>query len=102
VSRLHTIHIQHNPIPVIYFSEGFVKVLGYSSVSEHRLANKMAGSPETVRTFLNELIKRMRPVFMDRMGDWQAYATAQEGIAGDIQPSDLFYLSRREAENLHG
>jgi Zn-dependent oligopeptidase len=38
--------IRHN-------AEGLAKTLGYSSVSEHRLANKMAGTPTTVRKFLN-------------------------------------------------
>jgi Zn-dependent oligopeptidase len=38
--------IRHN-------SEGMAKALGYASVSEHRLANKMVGTPSTVRKFLN-------------------------------------------------
>jgi Zn-dependent oligopeptidase len=38
--------IRHN-------AEGAAKTLGYASVSEHRLANKMVGTPSTVRKFLN-------------------------------------------------
>lgn len=39
---------------LVFFSDGLAKLLGYSSIAEHRLANKMAGSSETVRNFLNE------------------------------------------------
>lgn len=41
--------IRHN-------AEGLAKCLGYSSVAEHRLANKMAGTPTTVRKFLNAYV----------------------------------------------
>ncbi|MFH4973781.1 hypothetical protein AB6A40_000490 [Gnathostoma spinigerum] len=80
-------------------NEGLAKVLGFSSISEHRLANKMAGSVDTVRNFLTALCKRMRPVFMDRMDSWSKYAAAKEFITGDLQPFDLFYICRREAES---
>ncbi|KAH7725459.1 Peptidase M3A/M3B [Aphelenchoides avenae] len=83
--------IRHN-------NEGLAKTLGYASTSEHRMANKMAGSPETVRNFLNALTQRVRPVFMDRMESWESYAAAKESITGGLQPFDLFYVSRREAE----
>lgn len=33
-------------------AEGMSKVLGYASTAEHRLANKMAGTTQTVRRFL--------------------------------------------------
>uniref|UniRef100_A0A915B6D4 Peptidase M3A/M3B catalytic domain-containing protein n=1 Tax=Parascaris univalens TaxID=6257 RepID=A0A915B6D4_PARUN len=79
--------------------EGWAKTLGYASVSEHRLANKMAGSPETVRSFISALTKRMRPVFMDRMEAWSAFAAAKEMITTELQPFDLFYICRKEAEH---
>uniref|UniRef100_A0A915CI95 Peptidase M3A/M3B catalytic domain-containing protein n=1 Tax=Parascaris univalens TaxID=6257 RepID=A0A915CI95_PARUN len=80
-------------------NEGWAKTLGYASVSEHRLANKMAGSPETVRSFISALTKRMRPVFMDRMEAWSAFAAAKEMITTELQPFDLFYICRKEAEH---
>ncbi|KAI6175395.1 Peptidase-M3 domain-containing protein [Aphelenchoides bicaudatus] len=84
--------IRHN-------SEGLAKTLGYSSVAEHRLANKMVGTPATVRKFLNALTRRMRPVFLDRMTEWQQYASNTEHITGGLEHFDLFYISRREAES---
>ncbi|VDM47075.1 unnamed protein product [Toxocara canis] len=80
-------------------NEGWAKTLGYSSISEHRLANKMAGTPETVRSFIVALTKRMRPVFMDRMEAWSAFSAAKEMITSELQPFDLFYICRREAED---
>ncbi|KAK6058968.1 hypothetical protein COOONC_03443 [Cooperia oncophora] len=79
-------------------SEGLAKTLGYSSVAEHRLANKMAASPETVRNFLNALTRRIRPVFIDRMESWTAFAQAKELMSSNLQAHDLAYICRKEAE----
>jgi Zn-dependent oligopeptidase len=57
VSRAAFDHSDHNNSVNIeelrHNAEGLAKTLGYSSVSEHRLANKMVGTPTTVRKFLN-------------------------------------------------
>lgn len=45
------------------------------------------------------LVRRMRPVFLDRLSEWQEYAAANEHITGELQDFDLFYISRREAES---
>lgn len=45
------------------------------------------------------LIRRMRPVFLDRMSEWQQYAATNEHITGGLEHFDLFYVSRREAES---
>uniref|UniRef100_A0A915CHN0 Uncharacterized protein n=1 Tax=Parascaris univalens TaxID=6257 RepID=A0A915CHN0_PARUN len=45
------------------------------------------------------LTKRMRPVFMDRMEAWSAFAAAKEMITTELQPFDLFYICRKEAEH---
>ncbi|KHJ93812.1 hypothetical protein OESDEN_06270 [Oesophagostomum dentatum] len=79
-------------------NEGLAKTLGYSSVADHRLANKMAASPDTVRNFLNALTRRIRPVFIDRMESWTAFAQTREMMSGDLQPHDMAYICRREAE----
>lgn len=41
----------------------------------------------------------MRPVFLDRMSEWQQYASNHENITGGLEHFDLFYISRREAES---
>ncbi|KAK0406082.1 hypothetical protein QR680_018359 [Steinernema hermaphroditum] len=79
-------------------NDGWAKTLGFSSVSEHRLSNKMAGTPDTVRNFINALNKRMGPVFHDRRESWIKFASVKELIT-DLQPSDLFYICRREAHD---
>uniref|UniRef100_A0A0N4ZG04 Peptidase_M3 domain-containing protein n=1 Tax=Parastrongyloides trichosuri TaxID=131310 RepID=A0A0N4ZG04_PARTI len=78
-------------------NDGLAKTLGYTSVAQHRLANKMAGSPGIVRKFLSELTKRIRPVFLDRMDAWQEYAHKKEMIASQLATHDLFYICRKEA-----
>ncbi|VDO81424.1 unnamed protein product [Heligmosomoides polygyrus] len=79
-------------------NEGLAKTLGYASVAEHRLANKMAASPETVRNFITALNRRIRPVFIDRMESWTAFAQAKELMSSNLQAHDLAYICRREAE----
>ncbi|KAI6179450.1 Oligopeptidase A [Aphelenchoides besseyi] len=79
-------------------AEGLAKTLGYGSISEHRLANKMAGITVIVRKFLSALTRRMCPAFQERMESWQLYATAQEYITGGLEAFDMFYVCRREAE----
>ena len=99
--------LRHNKLVLSYsqdacYSEGLAKTLGYSSVADHRLANKMASSPDTVRMFLDGLVKRMRPVLMDRMDAWTEFAQAKELMTGDLQTHDLFYICRKEAEHHFG
>ena len=81
------------------FSDGLAKALGYSCVAEHRLANKMAGSVDNVRKLLNPLTRRLRPVFIDRMEAWSSFASAKELITSQLQPFDLYYICRKEAEH---
>uniref|UniRef100_A0AC35FA18 Peptidase M3A/M3B catalytic domain-containing protein n=1 Tax=Panagrolaimus sp. PS1159 TaxID=55785 RepID=A0AC35FA18_9BILA len=84
--------IRHN-------NDGLAKALGFPSVAEHRLANKMAGSVDNVRKLLNPFTRRIRPVFIDRMEAWSSYAGAKELITSELQPFDLYYICRREAEH---
>ncbi|CAJ0937172.1 unnamed protein product, partial [Mesorhabditis belari] len=79
-------------------NDGLAKTLGYASVSEHRLANKMASSPDTVRSFIQALERRIRPVFMDRMEAWRDFAQQKLFMSGDLLPHDLFYVCPKEAE----
>ena len=44
------------------------------------------------------LCRRLRPVFIDRTEAWTAYARSHELLGGEIQPHDLFYVCRKEAE----
>lgn len=43
------------------------------------------------------LSRRMRPAFMDRMEAWTTYAQSKHLIS-QLQPHDLFYICRKEAE----
>lgn len=94
-NSLNIEEIRHN-------NDGFAKTLGYASVSQHRLTNKMAGSPVIVRKFLTELTKRIRPVFLDRLDAWQEYAQKKEMITSKVAAHDLFYICRKEAFDHYG
>uniref|UniRef100_A0A915DAX4 RRM domain-containing protein n=1 Tax=Ditylenchus dipsaci TaxID=166011 RepID=A0A915DAX4_9BILA len=44
-----------------HHSTQIVKPLGFKNIAEHRLCNTMAGSPQTVCDFVNELVDRIHP-----------------------------------------
>ncbi|MCP9266346.1 Peptidase family M3 containing protein [Dirofilaria immitis] len=46
------------------------------------------------------LSRRMRPLFDDRMQAWSNFAAEKEKLY-TLAPSDLYYICRTEAENLH-
>ncbi|KAI1732957.1 peptidase family m3 domain-containing protein [Ditylenchus destructor] len=78
---------------------GYVKVMGFKSIAEHRLCYQMAGSVGTVRSFVEGLVNRIRPVFIDRLDAWGSYAATKERIAGELKPHDLFYICPKEAHD---
>uniref|UniRef100_A0A915DC77 Peptidase M3A/M3B catalytic domain-containing protein n=1 Tax=Ditylenchus dipsaci TaxID=166011 RepID=A0A915DC77_9BILA len=82
-----------------HHSTQIVKPLGFKNIAEHRLCNTMAGSPQTVRDFVNELVDRIRPVFLDRLQSWSIYAASNELLTSDLQLYDLFYMCHREGED---
>ncbi|KAK6058969.1 hypothetical protein COOONC_03444 [Cooperia oncophora] len=46
----------------------------------------------------NKLTRRIRPVFIDRMESWTAFAQAKELMSSNLQAHDLAYICRKEAE----
>lgn len=52
--------------------------------------------------YFGRLRRRMRPVYFDRMESWTSYAMSKENFSGQIQPADLFYICRKEAESHFG
>ncbi|CAI2352345.1 unnamed protein product [Caenorhabditis sp. 36 PRJEB53466] len=45
--------------------------------------------PYTVRSFINALTRRIRPVVIDRMESWTAWAARCEMITGELQAYDM-------------
>uniref|UniRef100_A0A915DS45 Peptidase M3A/M3B catalytic domain-containing protein n=1 Tax=Ditylenchus dipsaci TaxID=166011 RepID=A0A915DS45_9BILA len=86
-------------IGIRHHSTQIVKRWALRNIAEHRLCNTMAGSPQTVRDFVNELVDRIRPVFLDRLQSWSIYAASNELLTSDLQLYDLFYMCHREGED---
>ena len=70
------------------------QLLGYASKAHLSLADKMAGSPERVLTFLHELAAKAKPVAERELAELRAFAAKELGIA-DLQPWDVAYASEK-------
>lgn len=81
-----------------FIVQGRARDLGWNSPAEYSLSFMMAGSPTTVRDFIDLLRSRLTPAFADRYVELKQFAEKNEGIRTDLQPYDLYYISRREAE----
>ncbi len=71
-------------------------LLGFASSAQLSLADKMAGTPERVLSFLRDLAARAKPVAEHELVELRAFA-AELGI-DDLQPWDVAYASEKLRE----
>ncbi len=70
------------------------QLLGYPSAAHVSLADKMAGVPERVLNFLQELARKARPVAERELSELRGFALARLGIE-QLQPWDIGYASEK-------
>ncbi len=73
------------------------RLLGYSSYGQVSLATKMAGSPEEVIGFLDDLARRARPFAERDMEELRAFAAGELRL-GDVRAWDVAYASEKLRE----
>lgn len=73
------------------------QLLGFADAAEESLATKMATSPRKVLDFLEDLVRRARPVAEREIAELRAFAAAELGLA-DLQPWDVGYASEKLRE----
>ncbi len=73
------------------------QLLGFANAAEESLATKMAATPQKVLDFLDDLVRRARPVAQREFDELQEFARAELGIA-ELRPWDVSYASEKLRE----
>jgi len=69
-------------------------LLGYNTHAHYVLENNMAGTPESVNTFLNDLLDKTLPYAKKELDLIKKYA-ASNGFKGEIMPWDFSFWSEK-------
>ena len=75
-------------------------LLGYDSYAHVSLASKMAGQPEEVARFLEDLARRAKPFAERDMHDLRRFAREELGLA-DLRASDMAYVTEKLRQKRH-
>src|SRR5690606_10777478 len=70
------------------------RLLGFNSAVDVSLADKMAGTPERVLGFLEDLAARAKPVAQRELAELREFARSTLGI-DELEPWDVAYASEK-------
>ncbi|GJM61071.1 M3 family metallopeptidase [Persicobacter diffluens] len=70
------------------------RILGYKNHADFTLEERMAGSPEAVKGFLNDLLEKAKPVADEQVAEVKAFA-ASKGLEGELQRWDWAYYAEK-------
>ncbi|MGE5625939.1 MAG: M3 family metallopeptidase [Bacillota bacterium] len=77
------------------------RLTGFENFAAYSLADKMAGSPEEVLRFLEDLMGRVKPIAQHELLELSEYALERDGLA-KLEPWDLgFYAEKLKQERYH-
>ncbi|MCB1559890.1 MAG: M3 family metallopeptidase [Xanthomonadales bacterium] len=74
-------------------------LLGFANAAELSLADKMAGTPERVIGFLEDLAAKAKPVAERELGELRAFAQNELGL-DNLQPWDVPWASEKRRQKL--
>ena len=105
----HTIYLHYNnrAYPkniqaldsLFYYRDLFAKKLGFRSYAAYATIDKMAGSPERVWNFENDLIKKLAPNVTRELAELKAFRQKLEpGNTAALQPWDISYYSKKRLD----
>ena len=77
------------------------RLTGFSDYTAYSLADKMAASPAEVLKFLEDLVRRVRPVAQHELLELSEYALERDGLA-QLEPWDTaYYAEKLKEERFH-
>jgi Zn-dependent oligopeptidase len=90
---------QENIKRIVELRHKRAKLLGYSSHSHFVLEERMAQNPETVRSFLNDLLEKAKPAAQKEFSELSAFAKELDGIE-QLEKWDGAYYSEKLKQKL--
>lgn len=90
---------QENVKRIVELRHKRAKLLGYSSHSHFVLEERMAQNPETVRSFLNDLLEKAKPSAQKEFSELSAFAKELDGIE-QLEKWDGAYYSEKLKQKL--
>ena len=90
---------QENVKRIVELRHKRAKLLGYSSHSHFVLEERMAQNPETVRSFLNDLLEKAKPAAHKEFAELTAFAKELDGI-DKLEKWDSAYYSEKLKQKL--
>ena len=90
---------QENVKRIVELRHKRAKLLGYSSHSHFVLEERMAQNPETVRSFLNDLLEKAKPAAQKEFSELSAFAKELDGI-DQLEKWDGAYYSEKLKQKL--
>ncbi|BDC99270.1 peptidase M3 [Persicobacter psychrovividus] len=70
------------------------QILGYATHADLTLEERMAGTPQTVTAFLQDLMEKAKPVAEEQVAEVRAFAQ-KNGLEGDLQRWDWAYYAEK-------
>ena len=81
---------------ILYYRNEYAKKLGFSSYAAYALVDKMAGKPETVWAFENDLIKKLSPLVTEEVKTLKAFKNQMSPTESDtLFASDFGYYTKK-------
>ena len=77
------------------------KILGYANYAQYILEERMAGTPEKVASFIDELHKASKPSALKEIEELKMFAK-ENGFKQELMPWDVSYYSEKMKTNKFG
>ncbi len=90
---------QQNVLQIATLRHQRAKLLGYKSHAHFVLEERMAETPEKVKSFLNELLEKAKPAAQKEFDELTAFAKELDGI-GHLEKWDGAYYSEKQKQKL--
>lgn len=90
---------QENVLQIVKLRFGRAKLLGYKSHANFVLEERMAKTPDTVNTFLQELLEKAKPAALKEFTELEKFAMDLEGI-DQLQKWDAAYFQEKLKQKL--
>src|SRR5690606_15341327 len=102
ISRASDVTQYHDPsfdnsalmVEILAIRQKIAQLLGFANYAEYNLFDKMAKKPETVFSFIENLLEKSLPKAKKELADLSDFAK-KNGHRGELEPWDIAYYSEK-------